>query len=43
MEREQLREYKNGRQCTGIAPTGDIQTDGELALPGMDATIMPTS
>lgn len=30
------------RQCAGTAPTEDFQTDGELAVPGMDAATMPT-
>lgn len=41
MERDQLREYKNVRQFTVIAPTGGFQTDGKLAF-GMDAAAMPT-
>lgn len=31
-----MREYKNVRQFTVIAPTGGFQTDGKLAF-GMDA------
>lgn len=37
MEREQWRE-----QCAGIVPTGDLQTEGKQALPGMDAATMAT-